>query len=141
MIDGISSLVVIALFIEAFISYLKTIWDERRVQWQIVLAFFMSALFCYDTGLNLFHVIGLTERFPIVGILATSLVLCRGSNYFFEFYNQLSTWRNRSPQLMAENTSSEAMPYTTEIPEDTKPVMTDSYVVKDIQQEDIKATK
>jgi hypothetical protein len=42
---------------------------------------------------------------------------------------------------MAENTSSTAMPYTTEIPEDDKPVLTNSYVIQDIQQEDVKATK
>lgn len=137
MINGISSLVIVAMFIEAFISYAKTIWDNKKLQWQIVLAFIIAAILCYNTGLNLFQVFGLQEKFPIIGTLATSLVMCRGSNYFFEFYNQLSTWRNAAG-LAHENTSPTAFPDTTmpiiEKPEDEKPS-------DDIEQLDVKVNE
>ena len=97
MINGFTSLVVIAMFIEAFITYIQTIYKEHRIQWQVVLAFIVAGVLCYNTDLNLFQVAGLTEKYPIIGIIATALVLCRGSNYFFEFYKQLSSWRNANP--------------------------------------------
>jgi hypothetical protein len=37
--------------------------------------------------------IGLTEKFPVIGIVATSISISRGSNYMFEFYNQLFAGR------------------------------------------------
>jgi len=138
---GISSIVVVAMFIEAFISYGKTIFDERKIQWQIVAAFIIAAIFCYDTEINLFNLMGVTEKFPIIGTLATALVMCRGSNYFFEFYNQLSTWR-KTPALIAENTSNQAMPFVTS--EDTpakKEEEAEEEVIDEIEQEDLKVAK
>ena len=46
------ALIVISMFIEAFISYLQTIWVEGRIQWQIVIAFFLAIAICFDTGIN-----------------------------------------------------------------------------------------
>ena len=133
MINGLSALVVIALFIEAFISYTKTIYDEHKIQWQIVLAFLLAAALCYDTNLNLFSTFGLTEKYPIVGILATAMVMSRGSNYFFEFYNTLSKWRE-GKGLLAENTSTAAFPDTTT--GETTVVVTEP--IDEIEQEDVK---
>ena len=134
MINGLSALVVIALFIEAFISYAKTIYDEHKIQWQIVLAFLLAAALCYDTDLNLFATFGLTEKYPIVGILATAMVMSRGSNYFFEFYNTLSTWR-KGEGLLAENTSTAAFPDTTT----GETTLVATKPIEEIEQEDVKA--
>ena len=42
--------------IEAFITYIQTIYKEHRIQWQVVLAFIVAGILCYNTNLNLFQV-------------------------------------------------------------------------------------
>ena len=91
--DGFFTLIARGMFIEGIISYSKTIYEDRSIQWQIIAALCISMLFCYDTDLNFFAMIGLTEKFPLIGIVATSIAISRGSNYMFEFYNQLFTGR------------------------------------------------
>lgn len=93
--NSLFSLIVISMFIEAAISYLKTFYDNGSIQWQIIVGFIIAIVFCYDTNTNFFAIIGLAEKLPIIGIVATSLVVCRGSNYLFEFYNQLTGWRKK----------------------------------------------
>lgn len=87
--DGFFTLIAMGIFIEGIISYAKTIYENKSIQWQIVAAIFISAIFCYDTDLNFFSLIGLAEKQPLIGIIATSIIISRGSNYMFEFYNQL----------------------------------------------------
>ena len=97
MINNFTALAVVAMFIEAFITYGNTIAKEHRIQWQIVFAFVVALILCYNSDLNLFQFMGLSEKYPIIGIVWTALVMCRGSNYFFEFYKQLSSWRANNP--------------------------------------------
>ena len=37
--------------------------------------------------------LGFIEQWPIIGIIATAIILSRGSNYMFELYGQLTSWR------------------------------------------------
>jgi len=97
MINNFTALAVVAMFIEAFITYGNTIAKEHRIQWQIVIAFVVALILCYNSDINLFQFMGISEKYPIVGIVCTGLVMCRGSNYFFEFYKQLSSWRANNP--------------------------------------------
>ena len=93
--SSLFALIVVAMFIEAALSYVQTIYQKGLIQWQIVVGYIMGIIICYDTGLNFLEILGLNEAWPIVGILATALVVCRGSNYLFEFYGQLASWRKQ----------------------------------------------
>jgi len=101
--DSFFSLIAIATLIEALISYGRTIVDKGTIQWQIILAFILGIVFCYDTGLNFFAMLGLSEQWPIIGTLATAITLSRGSNYMFELYNQLTTWRKQQADQANNN--------------------------------------
>lgn len=89
------ALTVIAMFIEAFISYIQTVFSKGKIQWQIVVAFILAIAICYDTGINFFAIVGLNEKWSIVGTISTAVVVCRGSNYLFEFYKTLTGWRKK----------------------------------------------
>ena len=56
--NNLFALIVIAMFIEAFISYAQTVYTQGRIQWQIVLAFIIGAAVCYDTEVNFFSIVG-----------------------------------------------------------------------------------
>jgi hypothetical protein len=88
--DNLFALIVVAMFIEAFISYAQTVYTQGRIQLQIIVALIIGIAVCYDTEINFFSIIGLPEKFPIIGIISTAVVVCRGSNYLFEFYNSLA---------------------------------------------------
>ena len=94
----IYSLLALSLLIEGLITYGQTIYKQKKIQWQIVVAFLASLLFCYNSNINLFPMLGFTEKYPIIGTIATAIMLSRGSNYMFEFYNQLNSWRNSGLQ-------------------------------------------
>ena len=94
--DGFFTLIAIAMLIEAIITYGQTIYKKGAIQWQIVIAFIISVVFCYNANLNLFVILGLVEQWPIIGLIATAIVLSRGSNYMFEFYYQLTSWRSQT---------------------------------------------
>lgn len=96
MEGGFFSLIAIALFIEAIITYGQTIYKKKKIQWQIVVALVISFIFCYNTNLNFFSMLSLEEKYPIIGIIATAVALSRGSNYMFEFYHSLSNWREHN---------------------------------------------
>ena len=94
----IYSLLALSLLIEGLITYWQTIYKQKKIQWQIVVAFLVSLLFCYNSNINLFPMLGFAEKYPIIGTIATAIMLSRGSNYMFEFYNQLNSWRNSGLQ-------------------------------------------
>lgn len=93
------TLIAIAMLIEAIISYGQTIYSKGSIQWQIIVAFVIGIVFCYDTNLNFFAMLGLPEQWPIIGTIATALTLSRGSNYMFEFYHQLTSWRKQIQEI------------------------------------------
>ena len=93
------------MLIEAIISYGQTIYNKGSIQWQIVVAFVVAIIFCYDTNLNFFAMLGLTEQWPIIGTIATAITLSRGSNYMFEFYHQLTSWRKQIEEIDSNHQS------------------------------------
>ena len=152
--ESLATLVTVAIFIESLISYGETVYNKGMIQWQIVVAMIISGIICYDTGVNFFTIFGLAEKFPVIGTVATATVLCRGSNYMFEFYNNLSTWRNQiavgnvitgaagavtagstTTQEVVPDQTPEVQPIINEMIE-TLPPMTE-----EIEQEDVKAAK
>lgn len=92
--EAFFSLLAMAIFIEGMISYCQTIYKNKKIQWQIIVAIIISIIFCYDTNLNFFEIIGLNEKYPMIGLMATAISISRGSNYMFEMYNNLISWRS-----------------------------------------------
>jgi len=89
-------LIMVALLIEGIISYGGQVYKNKKIQWQIIAAFIIALIFCYNADINFFAILGMIEKYPDVGKVATSIIMSRGSNYLFEFYHQLTSWRGPS---------------------------------------------
>lgn len=89
-------LTAVALLIEGIITYGKQVYKNKKIQWQIIVAFIIALIFCYNADINFFAIFGLVEKYPDVGKVATAIIMSRGSNYLFEFYNQLTGWRGQN---------------------------------------------
>ena len=91
---GIVLIVVMAIVVEAFIEYVKTIakavkeggWKTAVTQ---LAAIALGVLLCFMTGGDLFVVVGITFARPWLGVLLTGILISRGANYVSDFIKRL----------------------------------------------------
>ena len=80
----------LAIVIEAVITYAKTLFVDRKVQWQIAAAMLLGVGCALAFGIDLFAVAGGAAAVPYVGNILTGVLLSRGSNYMFDLMGQLT---------------------------------------------------
>ena len=80
----------LAIVIEAVITYAKTLFVEKKFQWQIAAAMLLGIGCALAFGIDLFEVAGIPAAVPYVGTVLTGVLLSRGSNYMFDLIGQLT---------------------------------------------------
>lgn len=90
---NIQSYLAAAIAIEGIISWGKTVFTDRKVQWPVIISLACSFLLVFDLGLNVLNAAGLEESYPLIGMAITAIALSRGTNYFYEFYSRLTDWK------------------------------------------------
>ena len=93
MVDTLQAYMVAAIAIEGLISWGKTIFVDKKFQWQILISLGISFLLVFDLHLNIFDILAINERYPWIGICITAVAISRGTNYFYEFYSRLINWK------------------------------------------------
>ena len=91
---GIVLIVVLAILVEAFIEYGKSIgkafmageWKTAVTQ---LVAIAMAVALCVATGADLFAVVGLVFTWPWLGTVLTGILISRGANYVSDFVKRL----------------------------------------------------
>ncbi len=91
---GIVLIIVLAIVVEAFIEYGKSIgkafadgaWKTALTQ---LIAIAVAVALCMATGADLFAVIGLVFAWPWLGIVLTGIIISRGANYVSDFVKRL----------------------------------------------------
>lgn len=87
---GIVLIVVLAIVVEAFIEYAKTIAKAvKEGGWKVAItqltAIALGVLLCFMTGGDLFVVVGISFIWPWLGIFLTGIIISRGANYVSDF--------------------------------------------------------
>lgn len=95
------ALLFLAIVIEAVITYGRTLFVDRRFQWQIAAAMLLGVGCALAFGVDLFAVAGVPAAVPYVGQVLTGILLSRGSNYVFDLIGKLTTAGQKSEQLEA----------------------------------------
>ena len=91
---GIVLIIVLAIVVEAFIEYGKSIgkaflageWKTAVTQ---LIAIAVAVAMCIATGADLFAVVGLTFAWPWLGVVLTGVIISRGANYVSDFVKRL----------------------------------------------------
>lgn len=91
---GIVLITVLAIVVEAFIEYGKSIgkafvggaWKTAVTQ---LVAIVLGVLLCMATGADLFAMIGLVFAWPWLGVVLTGIIISRGANYVSDFVKRL----------------------------------------------------
>lgn len=89
----------LAIFVEGFISYIKQIFVTGKSisqnladNWQMVLGIILGVAVALSCRADIFTAFGVIAIAPWVNYVMTGLVLCRGSNYVFEFFKLIRQW-------------------------------------------------
>ncbi len=91
---GIMLIIVMAIVVEAFIEYFKTIgkavkaggWKTAATQ---LAAIALGVLLCFMTGGDLFAVVGIEFAWSWLGVILTGILISRGANYVSDFIKRL----------------------------------------------------
>ena len=98
----------LAIVIEAVITYAKTLFVERKFQWQIAAAMLLGVGCALAFGIDLFAVAGIPAAVPYVGNILTGILLSRGSNYMFDLMGQLTRIKDGGVQQAASGLDGDA---------------------------------
>ncbi len=91
---GIVLIIVLAIVVEAFIEYGKSIgkafidgeWKTAVTQ---LIAIAVAVAMCIATAADLFAVVGLVFAWPWLGTVLTGILISRGANYVSDFVKRL----------------------------------------------------
>ena len=91
---GIVLFIVLAIIVEAFVEYGKSIgkglcegkWKTAVTQ---LCAIALAVVLCFAAGMDVFAVLGLRFAWPWIGVALTGVFISRGSNYAADFVKRL----------------------------------------------------
>ena len=86
-----------AIVIEALVSWGDVLFVQKKIQWKVLLALGIAAVIVYDFSLNLFAMLEITEKQPIIGVICTMIVLSRGASYLVELLKRITNWKQLIP--------------------------------------------
>jgi hypothetical protein len=81
----ISTIVILALTLEAIIEYGKLIFVNKMFNWKQVAAVVGGIGLALATGVDLFKVVGVNFVIPYIGTVLTGVIFSRGANYLSDF--------------------------------------------------------
>lgn len=82
-----------ALVVEALVSYVKLIFVDKKIQWQVITAICIGVFVSFSFGLDLFTDFGMVSYIPYVGTVLTGIIFSRGSNYLFDLVGKLTHYK------------------------------------------------
>ena len=83
------SILIMAVLIEAVISYIKTFALDKKICWQVIVSVIFSVLICVAYNLDIPAAVGISGiRF--VGNIITGILVSRGSNYIYDIIKKLT---------------------------------------------------
>lgn len=84
----ITSLIVIAILVEAIWENIKTIWEDG-ININRIGALFLAILISILAKVDVFTMVGITLSFPMVSYILTGIVVSRGANFVNDLFGKL----------------------------------------------------
>lgn len=96
---GIVIFLMLALIVEAFVEYAKSIGKGLADgQWKTAVtqigSIAIAQVLCFATGLDIFKLVGLEFAWAWLGVVLTGIFISRGSNYAADFVKRLQNLKN-----------------------------------------------
>lgn len=84
-------LIVAAFLVEAIWETLKMVWQEGKLSIDRVGALTIGIIVALVTKIDILIAVGLETSYPIVGILATGILISRGGNFIHDLVEKLDS--------------------------------------------------
>ena len=82
-------IVTVAILVEAITEIIKGTYKNKQVQWAYIVSIGVGLLFAFIIDFDLLTAIGLPNKYHLVGVFATGLIVSRGANYVNDLTSKL----------------------------------------------------
>lgn len=86
----ITSLILIAVLVEAIWENLKMIWQEGKFNVNMLGSLITGILVCILAKIDLFELIGIVISVKIIGYILTGIIVSRGANFVSDLFARLN---------------------------------------------------
>jgi hypothetical protein len=83
--NSISTILILAITVEALIEYTKLIFVDHQINWKQIVSLIIGIAIAVLSNIDLFSIVGVTFIVPYVGCVLTGIIFSRGSNYVADF--------------------------------------------------------
>lgn len=84
-----NKILVLAFLVEALVETLKPIWDTKKFDWNKLIALFIGVLITFSTSANLFKLLEIELKHPIIGEILTGILISRGATIVFDLISRI----------------------------------------------------
>lgn len=84
----ITTLIIVAILVEAIWENIKTIWDGK-LNINRIGSIVLSILICVLTRLDLFAIVGIYLSVPVIAYVLTGIIVSRGANFVNDLFGRI----------------------------------------------------
>lgn len=82
-------LVTMGILVEAVVEVIKSIYNEGRVNYTVLLSIVVGILFAFTLRVDLFQLLGIEVHIAYVGTILSGLIVSRGANFVHDLLGKL----------------------------------------------------
>lgn len=86
-----AQLIIISILVEAIWENIKMIWQENKMNINMIGSLILSILICVLGQMNIFNILGINLAIPFVGQILTGIIVSRGANFVNDLFSKLSS--------------------------------------------------
>lgn len=96
--QNLTVIFIMAILIEAVITYLKTWVVDKKLQWQVIVSVMLGIIVSIAYNLDIPAAVGITCGIPYIGCAITGILISRGSNYIFDLIKKIVSSK-KTPEI------------------------------------------
>lgn len=85
-----AQLILVAILVEAIWENFKMVWQDKKVNVNMIGSLLLSILICILANIDIFVVIGIELTVPFVGAILTGVIVSRGANFVNDLFSKLN---------------------------------------------------
>lgn len=82
-------LVIIAILVEAVWENIKMIWQKGKLSIDVIGSLIFGILICLLANANIFPIVGISIKIPVIGSILTGIIVSRGANFVHDLFSKL----------------------------------------------------
>jgi len=85
----LANIIMVAVIVEALITYGKAFVVDRSNNWEYIFSASIGIVLSLAYQLDLLATLGMESRIPVVGMVLTGILISRGSNFVWDIWQKL----------------------------------------------------